>query len=184
MNDAIARPAHQRGAALLTLFAVLIVVAASVGTAPLRHAASQESKSQRQMRDLALAADALRGRAFQQRCSNPGLPADQLLPCPDAAGVEGQAGAGCPGLTRGWLPWRTLGMAPARDASGTCLWYERQGTTARVIAAGAPTAAQNRSSLPARPVCRGNNNAAQYIDAMDAAVMVVLDTAAMAARCP
>lgn len=184
MNGPGTLAVRQRGAALLTLFAVLIVVAAGVGAASLRHAASGESISQRQARDLALAAQALRGRAFQQRCTNPALPADQLLPCPDAASVEGQAGASCPGLTRGWLPWRTLGMPPLRDASGTCLWYERQGSSARVIAAGAPTATQSRSNLPARPVCGGNNNAAQYVDATDQAVVVTLDLAAMAARCP
>lgn len=184
MNHLATPPARQRGAALLLFFVVLIVATASVAAATLRRNAGGDSMEQRQGRDMALAADALRGRAFQQRCISPALPADQLLPCPDAAGNEGMAGASCPGLARGWLPWRTLGLPPLRDASGTCLWYERQGTTARVIAAGAPTAAQNRSSLPARPVCRGNNNAAQYIDAMDAAVMVVLDTAAMAARCP
>ena len=43
---------------------------------------------------------------------------------------------------------------------------------------------QNRSNLPARQVCGGNNNAAQYLDAADAAVNVTLDLAAMAARCP
>jgi hypothetical protein len=184
MNTSGRPPVRQRGAALLTLFAVLIVVAAGIGVASLRHAASGESLSQRQARDLALAAQAVRGRAFHQRCINPALPADQLLPCPDAASVEGQAGVSCPGVTRGWLPWRTLGMPPLRDASGTCLWYERQGTTARVIAAGAPTAAQNRTNLPARPVCGGNNNSAQYLDASDQAVVVTLDVAAMAARCP
>jgi hypothetical protein len=184
MNRVATPPARQRGAALLLFFVVLIVATASVAAATLRRNASGDSMEQRQGRDMALAADALRGRAFQQRCTTPALPADQLLPCPDAAGNEGQAGASCPGITRGWLPWRTLGLPPLRDASGTCLWYERQGTTARVIAAGAPTAAQGRSSLPTRPVCGGNNNSAQYIDATDAAVTITLDLAAMAARCP
>jgi hypothetical protein len=82
------------------------------------------------------------------------------------------------------LPWRTLGLPPLRDASGTCLWYERQGTTARVIATGAPTPAQTRSNLPARQICGGNNTAAQYLDATDAAVTVTLNLAAMVASCP
>lgn len=184
MNAATTTPTGQRGAALLVLFVVLIVVAASVGAATLRQAASGESRSQRQERAMALAAEALRGRAFQQRCVSPALPADELLPCPDASGVEGEAGASCAGQTRGWLPWRTLGLPPLRDAAGTCLWYERQGTSARVIAAGAPTAAQNRSTLPARPVCGGNHDAAQYLDVGDHAVNIALDLAAMAARCP
>lgn len=184
MNLATTTPSGQRGATLLVLFVVLIVIAASVGAATLRQAASRESRSNREGRTLALAVEALRGRAFQQRCANPALPADELLPCPDAAAAEGLAGASCAGLTRGWLPWRTLGLPPLRDASGTCLWYERQGTSARVIAAGTPTAAQNRSTLPARTICGGNNDPAQYIDAADHAVGITLDLAAMAARCP
>jgi hypothetical protein len=175
---------RQRGAALLVLFVVLIAVAASVGAAMLRRSSAREPVAQQQAQELTLAADALRGRAFQQRCLTPALPADQLLPCPDAAGTEGQAGASCPGLSRGWLPWRTLGLPPLRDASGTCLWYERQGTSARVIAAGAATATQIRTNLPARPICGGNNSVAQYLDAADAAVSVTLDLAVMAASCP
>jgi hypothetical protein len=174
----------QRGAALLVLFAVLIAVAAGVGAAMLRKSSARSPASQQQAQELTLAAEALRGRAFQQRCLTPALPADQLLPCPDAVGTEGQAGASCPGLSRGWLPWRTLGLPPQRDASGTCLWYERQGTSARVIAAGAATTTQNRTNLPARPVCGGDNNFAQYLDAADPAVTVTLDLVAMAARCP
>lgn len=184
MTFAAPPASRQRGAALLVLFVVLIVVAASVGAATLRQAARGDARSQRQERAMAMAADALRGRAFQQRCANPALPADQLLPCPDAAGVEGHAGATCAGTARGWLPWRTLGLPPLRDASGTCLWYERQGTTARVIAAGPPTATQGRSTLTARTVCGGNNDATQYVDPADHAVSIALDLAAMAARCP
>jgi hypothetical protein len=166
------------------LFVVLIAVAASVGAAMLRTSSAREPATQQQARELMLAADALRGRAFQQRCLTPALPVDQLLPCPDSAGAEGQAGASCPGLTRGWLPWRTLGLPPQRDASGTCLWYERQGTTARVIAAGAPTPVQTRSNLSARQICGGSNTAAQYLDATDPAVTITLNLAAMAASCP
>jgi hypothetical protein len=184
MSTATAFPTRERGAALLVLFAVLIAIAGSVGAALLRQSAAREPFSQQQARELALAADALRGRAFQQRCITPSLPADQLLPCPDSAGAEGQAGATCPGLTRGWLPWRTLGLPPLRDASGTCLWYERQGTSARVIAAGAATPAQSRTSLPGRPICGGNNSAVQYLDAADPAITITLDLAAMAAVCP
>jgi hypothetical protein len=176
--------ARQRGAALLVMFAVLLAVAASLGAAMLRKSSVREPVSRRQAQALTLAAEALRGRAFHQRCLTPALPADQLLPCPDSTGAEGHAGASCPGLTRGWLPWRTLGLPPLRDGTGTCLWYERLGTTARVIAAGEPTPAQTRANLPARPVCGGNNAAAQYLDATDPAVTVTLDLAAMAGRCP
>lgn len=184
MNAVPALPTRQRGAALLLLLVVFIGGAAVLGGAALRKAAAREPTLNEQARALALAADALRGSAFQQRCMNPALPADQLLPCPDAGSTEGHAAALCPGLSRGWLPWRTLNMPPLRDASGTCLWYEREGSTARVIAAGAPGATQTRSSLGTRPICGGNNSATQYLDAGDATVIVNLNLAAMSARCP
>jgi hypothetical protein len=174
---------RERGAALILLFTVLAALAAGAGLALLEKAASDEPARQQQLRSLALAADALRGEAFQRRCQTPTLPDDLLLPCPEN-GVEGQAAAACPGLTQGWLPWRTLELQPLRDASGTCLWYRRQGTTATVIAPGHGTPGQVRNTLPGRPVCGGNNNSADYLDAADDTLVLTLDTAAMAASCP
>jgi hypothetical protein len=139
---------------------------------------------QQQLRALAVAADALRGEAFKRRCQTPTLPDISLLPCPDSGGVEGTEGASCPGLSRGWLPWRTLELPPLRDSSGTCLWYERVGPVARVIAPGAATAGQNRNPLAARPVCGGNNNAANYLDLTDNALVVTLDLTTLLASCP
>ena len=175
---------RQRGAALLSLMAVVVTAAAIAGTVSLQRMASRTPMQQREGRALALAAEALKGLAFQRRCLDTTIPLPDLLPCPDAAGVEGVAGAACTGLTQGWLPWRTLGLPPLRDGSGTCLWYERTGTTARVIAAGAPTAGQTRASLGSRPVCGGNNSPANYVNAGDHAVAVSLDTALMTTRCP
>lgn len=177
-------PLRERGAALLILFVMLTALAASVGMGLLQSAARGEPAQQQQLRTLALAADALRGEAFRRRCEAPTVPDEELLPCPDAGGVEGEAGLNCAGTTRGWLPWRTLGLPPLRDASGTCLWYERQDVTARVIAAGPANAAQNRSAAPGRPVCGGNHGTQNYLDATDNGLTITLDTAAMAARCP
>jgi hypothetical protein len=134
-------------------------------------------------RELAYAADALRGHAFVHHCLNTSRPYTDLLPCPDTV-TEGVAAPSCPGITRGWLPWRTLGLPSVRDRSGTCLWYERAGTTARVIAAGGASAVQNRANAAARIVCRGNYTATNYLDANDAALAITLDTAMLATRCP
>ncbi len=62
------------------------------------------------------------------RLSDPDLSAAtglqfRYLPCPDLDGdglEETPCGAGS---TEGWLPWKSLGVAPLRDASGTCLRY-------------------------------------------------------------
>ena len=58
------------------------------------------------------------------------------LPCPDIDGsggwLEGEAHSTACGATgetvMGRLPWRTLGMAPPRDAGGACLWYVVSGS--------------------------------------------------------
>jgi hypothetical protein len=175
---------HQRGAALLSLMAVVVTAATIAGAVALQRMASHAPTQRNEGYALALAAEALRGQAFQRRCLDTSIPLPNLLPCPDAAGVEGVADASCVGLTQGWLPWRTLGLPPLRDSSGTCLWYERNGTSARVIAAGAPVTGQTRTSLGSRPICGGNNAPASYVNANDRAVAVNLDTALMIARCP
>ncbi len=169
---------------MMLVLVLLVTFVAGVGTALLRGMSKRDTGLREQQRSLARAADALRGDAFRRRCLTPALANDALLRCPDLAGPEGDAATSCPGLTRGWLPWRTLGLPPQRDASATCLWYERNGTTARVIAAGAPGAAQNRMALANRPVCGGHYTASDYLDAADASVTLVLDTANFAARCP
>jgi hypothetical protein len=175
---------RQRGAALLILMVALASALAVAGTMQLRKWSSRQTASMEQGAQLTLAADALRSLAFAQRCLNTALPMIDLLPCPDSAVTEGIAVPSCPGIARGWLPWRTLGLAPLRDNSGTCLWYERQGTTARIIAAGGATPGQNRAASPGRSVCGGNVTAANYIDATDASLTVTLDTGRMVARCP
>jgi hypothetical protein len=176
---------RERGAALLLLMSVLVVVAAAAGVALLEQAAAREPGQWDEQQRLVLAADALRGAAFQRRCVTPALAPDVLLACPETGGgVEGVAAASCPGVSRGWLPWRTLGLPPLRDGSGTCLWFERSGSTARIIAPGAPRAGQDRTTLPGRTSCAGNAVAANYLDAGDAEVSVVLDLAQIAAACP
>ena len=57
-----------------------------------------------------------------------------VLPCPDTSSRglfgEGVAHGSCGGrhiASLGRLPWRTLGIAPLRDADGECLWYAVSG---------------------------------------------------------
>lgn len=174
---------RQRGAAMLVLIAVLFAVMAAAAVAALRPMARQHTAAVAQQRSLALARDALHGAALARHCTDATRPLDTLIPCPEGA-TEGTAAASCAGVTRGWLPWRTLGLPPARDSSGTCLWFERQGATGRVIAPQAARTGQNRASLASRLVCGGNLTAASYLDATDPAVAVAVNLAPVSATCP
>lgn len=167
--------------AIMVIMASVLSVAAIVAV---KRLADSSPVQRKEGRNLALAGSALRAHAFTRRCQNPGLAMDQALPCPDGAGTEGVAAASCPVVSRGWLPWRSLGLPALRDQSGTCLWYERQGTTARIIAAGGAQAGQSRTAAGGRTTCGGNLNSANYLDAQDASLTVSLDTAMIAAKCP
>jgi hypothetical protein len=174
----------QRGAALLAILMVLAAVLSVTAVATLRRASAREPMLMAEQRNLALAAAALRSHAFVQRCRNPARPLTELLPCPDAVATEGEAAPSCAANTQGWLPWKTLGLPPLRDRSGTCFWYERQGTVARVIAAGGAGPGQGRAVAGTRTICGGNFTASSYVDAGDTSLALQLDTAQLAARCP
>lgn len=175
----------QRGAVLIALFVVLVMIATGTAVATLRHLAVSAPSRLVEQRQLALAREALLGYAEAHYCLNPAEPLDALLPCPDSPTAEGVAATLCPGLSRGGLPWRTLGLPPLRDASGTCLWVERVGATMRIIAPGAATPAQVRiPTLPGREVCGGHLDAAAYLDPTDSALLLQLDSSALAAACP
>lgn len=174
----------QSGAALLAIMVMMTSVLSVAAIVTVKQLAGSKPVQLEEQRNLALAVSSLRAHAFTRRCLVPGLPLTDALPCPDAPGTEGLAAASCPSSSSGWLPWKTLGLPALRDRSGTCLWYERQGTTARVIAAGGAQTGQNRNAAAGRTTCGGNLNAANYIDAQDASRPVVLDTTMIAARCP
>jgi hypothetical protein len=174
---------RQQGAALLVFMVLLVTVVAAFGMAGLRRV-THDARHNQDQQNLASGIAALRSAAFVNRCADRTRPLTDLLPCADAATTEGVAAASCPGVTRGWLPWRTLGLPPLRDSSGTCLWYERNGTTARVIVAGAASGAQNRGASAGRTICGGNLTATNYLDAGDLSLAMTLNTAAMVARCP
>jgi hypothetical protein len=118
----------QRGAALLGLLAVAVMVFAYVLTSRL-NAASQFVGIDREhnAKVLAQAKRALVGWMAMNAAGtddNPGR-----LPCPEAPGDfntvnEGRAAGSCmPPNNVGRLPWRTLGLEKLVDAAGEPLWY-------------------------------------------------------------
>jgi hypothetical protein len=173
----------QAGAAMLAVIVMMASVLSVAAIVTMKKLGGKPVVPEEQ-RNLALAISTLRAHAFTRRCLNPTLPMTEVLPCPDAPAAEGVAAASCPSISTGWLPWRTLGLPALRDRSGTCFWYERQDTTARVIAAGGANIGQNRSATNGRTICGGNLSASNYIDAQDASLTVVLNTTLIAARCP
>jgi hypothetical protein len=175
---------RQNGAALLALMVVMASILSVTALVTVKQLAGTSTPLLQEQRNLAIAVSTLRAHAFARRCVVPGMPLTDALPCPDASGTEGVAAASCPANSSGWLPWKTLGLPALRDRSGTCLWYERQGTAVRVIAAGGAHAGQNRTAAAGRTICGGNLTAANYIDAQDASLGGALDTALIAARCP
>jgi hypothetical protein len=153
------------------------------GAASLRRAAARQRGVEQEQQNLAMAATALKAFAFARHCANPAQPLAALLPCPDGAAQEGVAATTC-GTVPGWLPWKTLGLPPLKDRSGTCLWYEPQGLTARVIAPGAALAGQNRAAASGRQICGGNRTVSNYVDSADVSHPLALDVTTMLARCP
>lgn len=121
-------PSHQRGAALLIFLLVALTMASALAIKALNLAVTPSGTVQNQQL-LQQAKEALIGYALAFADTQPNnLPG--YLPCPDNNG-DGDADAPCdnPGeSTIGFLPWRTLGLPPLRDSSGSCLWYAVSGS--------------------------------------------------------
>jgi hypothetical protein len=122
------RRAHQSGAALMAMLAVLILGAAwwtvTLISTPINRAALDRTHNARILQE---AKSALMGyvahRAAMTTENDPGR-----LPCPEAAGNigtanEGIAAGNCALPAVGRLPWRTLGLDKWRDIAGEPLWY-------------------------------------------------------------
>lgn len=118
----------QRGAALLGLLAVAVMVFGYVLASRL-NAASQFVAANRHAnaRALAQAKQALVGWMAVNAASNDANPG--RLPCPEAPAYfgdpaqEGIAAGNCTLPAVGRLPWRTLGLDKLVDAAGEPLWY-------------------------------------------------------------
>ena len=122
------RRAHQSGAALMAMLAVLILGAAwwtvTLISTPINRVALDRTHNARILQE---AKSALMGyvahRTAMTTENDPGR-----LPCPEAAGNigtanEGIAAGNCALPAVGRLPWRTLGLDKWRDIAGEPLWY-------------------------------------------------------------
>jgi hypothetical protein len=119
-------PRRERGFALLALAALLVLGSTWLAVSAFSSAAVKPAQTAHNARLLAEAKAALiawvASNALEPAEANPGR-----LPCPQAWGDvgsvnEGRAAAVCANPI-GWLPWRTLGLRPPRDAAGRALWY-------------------------------------------------------------
>jgi hypothetical protein len=119
-------PRREGGFALLALAALLVLGSTWVALSAFTSAATKPARTAHNARVLAEAKAALiawvASNALEPAEANPGR-----LPCPQAWGDvgspnEGRAAAVCANPI-GWLPWRTLGLPPQRDAAGRSLWY-------------------------------------------------------------
>jgi hypothetical protein len=119
---------RQRGVALL-IMVMIIALGASwlLVTSLSEHSNRTAADREYNARVLAEAKAALVGwiatNALEATERNPGR-----LPCPQAWGDvgssnEGRAAGNCVQPAIGWLPWKTLGLPPMRDAAGEQLWY-------------------------------------------------------------
>jgi hypothetical protein len=133
-------PAHQRGAALLILLALVSVVLIYAVVAGLNRSAADmaQARAQKTTTALAQAKEALIAYAvtYTDTRDDPGgnsYTVPGFLPCPDLGSFlgEGVAAGNC-GSTfvsqLGRLPWRTLDLDALKDGSGECLWYAVSGT--------------------------------------------------------
>jgi hypothetical protein len=122
---------RQKGIALLVFVVVLSIAAIAyflraVSVDDVKHLQSvSSSKALKQAKEAILAYAAIR--------ADISVPSPQpgeygFLPCPETFknGSEGNSAPSCGGTginTLGWLPWKSLGLPPLKDESGTCLLY-------------------------------------------------------------
>jgi len=117
---------RQHGAALLVMLLIMIIGAAYLVVSQLNRASGRIEADRKTTEALAMAKEALIGRAASD-ATRPGE-----LPCPDVDNdgrLRNGIDFGRPGFPRGCtsfigrLPWRTLGLPDLRDGNGERLWY-------------------------------------------------------------
>ncbi|MBI1395646.1 MAG: hypothetical protein GC151_06665 [Betaproteobacteria bacterium] len=127
--------ARQRGLALLLLLVLSGLAAVIMIYNLLPSPPADEERELVTQRALARAKDALIAYVVANIDRDTTNQTPGFLPCParvpDTANNEGYEAFGdCGGQNVsqiGRLPWKTLGVAPIRDASGECLWYAVSG---------------------------------------------------------
>ena len=127
-------PRLQRGAALLIVMLVVLVAATTVLVSRLDVTDVRTRRQTDAQESLAYARAALIDYAATRPDFYPGQAV--ALPCPDiddsGGWLEGDAHTdACGGVGEtviGRVPWRTLGIDPPKDSSGSCLWYVVSGS--------------------------------------------------------
>ncbi len=115
---------RQRGAVLLAMLAVLVLGGMWYLVSRLSAASGDFTAATRMRNALVLnqAKQALIGYVAAQAAKS-AEPRPGALPCPEAAGTDGQAAGNCSLPKVGRFPWRTIGTDQLVDASGEPLWY-------------------------------------------------------------
>jgi hypothetical protein len=121
---------NQRGFALIAVLSLAVLISAYLITTLLNPTRSEliREREQRSMDALRQAKTALIAYAASEQWQKSlGQTSDQPggLPCPDIDDSGNSAGALCTGSSSriGRLPWKSIGAADLRDASGERLWY-------------------------------------------------------------
>lgn len=119
---------RQRGTVLIAILALVGVGAIFLFVKQLNATQVRIARDQTTAEALALAKQALIGRAVSDNNRPGSLPCPDLLTNLPGNNVPGDgkadmlAGNQCPSYV-GWLPWFTLGLPDLRDGSGERLWY-------------------------------------------------------------
>lgn len=139
-SSAKGKPNHQRGIALL-IFAIMVALGSityvlsglSVEDIKL-HKKKTTAQYLQQAKQALLAYAAAYSDLDSDSDGNADFPGEfGLLPCPDynnglAEGLEDSGNCGATAISKlGYLPWRTLGIAPFKDEGGACLLYAVSG---------------------------------------------------------
>jgi hypothetical protein len=115
---------RQQGAALLIIFTIIVLGAATLLVGGLTKASLQTARGKVSVMALAQAKEALIAFATSVVLTPAGVTRPGDLPCPDL-NDDGNAELSCDLQNQrlGRLPWKTLSLPDLRDSSGERLWY-------------------------------------------------------------
>jgi hypothetical protein len=122
---------QQQGATLMIMLVIMVLGTATYLVNSFNSTAVQTARDKLTADALAQAKNALIAYAVTYADNNLGS-VHGYLPCSDdGTRPEGEATGTCGNKDEsliGKLPWKTLGLEPLKDSSGTCLWYAVSGT--------------------------------------------------------